>query len=149
MFGHFYPAMYEENTHVPMVAWDPNGQAANISEPFSLLDLPEYITGGGTDGNITDPPTREFAVMSDYDGRRDRNLVGMRGQNKKYLLETSSDAELGNHFTLEATADGKLERETEDGPENLQLATVRRNQHEEESLSLKDASMKLTNNGRI
>jgi len=139
MFGHFYPAMYEENVHVPMVAWEEDGPSETVTEPFSLLDVPEYVTAA-TEGDIASPPTSEYALMSDYDGRRDRNLVGVRSENRKYLLEQSPDGETGRHFTLTATDDGRRERASDDGPAVLRDIAVRRSQHETELRLIRGAS---------
>lgn len=144
MFGHFYPALYEENIHVPTVAWSSASDSETISEPFSLLDLPEYIVNGVTDGDLTDPPTRKVTIMSDYDGRRARNVFGVRGKEYKYLMEKSPEEEIEMAYHLRNSEDDRNREEPVDEvPDLFRQITVRRKQHKDEILEIRKASTEI------
>lgn len=139
MFGHFYPALYEENVHVPTVAWSSDSESATISEPFSLLDLPEYIVEGAVEGDLANPPTRKAAIMSDYDGRRERNVIAVRSECGKYMLELSPDSESEEFFGLGAEDSQSSENQPEEEQDVLRQVAVRRKQHEDEILGVQEA----------
>lgn len=140
MFGHFYPAFYEENVHVPLVAWNKGSDSSVVEEPFSLLDIPEYVVDVAQGGDISDPPTRKIAPMSDYDGHRGRNLIGMRTENQKFILQSSEDGDREEFFELTSREDGEAsEQQVKDGPEILRQFAARRDQHEKEVLAVRRA----------
>lgn len=90
MYGHFFPSLYPENTHVPLVISGGGVDSGQITKPVSLQALPSILRGiaGGT----LSIEKMDFgpATMSAYDGRRDRNLVGTAIENTLHITEVSN-----------------------------------------------------------
>lgn len=92
VYGHFYPSLYEENIHVPLVVSE-GPDIETVEGPTSLLDLPDLLAGYADDPAY-DPRSiaSDWVVATDYDGRNDRDLTAIRTQNWKYLI-TKRDGE--------------------------------------------------------
>jgi arylsulfatase len=139
IYGHFYPSLYEESIHVPLVVSESVPGVDDPTQPVSLTQLPSIVsqfTG------MNDPPELgSWVVASDYDGRNDRNLIAIRTKQQKQLVTRK-----GGQIVQEETYDlrGKTIEDSplpDDTPlhECLKQLTTRRNNHEEEILSIKPA----------
>jgi len=136
MFGHFYPSMYEENMHVPVVAWKSDVESQTISQPFSLLDIPQYIIQTAVQGDLTDPPTRNAAIMSDYDGRRNRNLIAARSKSSKVILEEENSSSTYKTYNIQQESDPKEVEIKQENEDLRELINYRKN-HEEEVINIR------------
>lgn len=130
VYGHFYPALYEEHIHVP---WVISGVGTDeISQPASLVEVPAVVNEAA-DGEI-EYDGQDWAVATDYDGRFDRNLTAVRLQEWTYLRSEAGD-ELYN------LSGAVMEnRSGEDLPveENLSKLTDRQVQSERERLAIQE-----------
>lgn len=142
MYGHFYPTLREENVHTPLIVFEEDGRALKVDHPVSLCDIPEIIancTECGTQGY--DPTGRFPVIASDYDGRRDRNLIGAwLNQHKAIFEETGSERTIES-FTV---ADGEGRNAVnEQESETLRLLVEQRFQHEQEVHRIRNAVERL------
>lgn len=86
IYGHFYPSVYEENVHVPLVVSGLD-ESAQVDQPVSLLDLPEIIRrASGHSNREVSNVHHDWVIATDYDGRNDRNLIAVRTKNLKYIV---------------------------------------------------------------
>lgn len=140
VYGHFYPALYEEHIHVP---WVVSGLNENeVSRPASLVDLPILISEA-TSGRIK-YSGRDWAIATDYDGRYDRNLTAVRLREWKYLrseLAGSVDSEL-----YELSELGAMDRSGEQLPVGKKLKKLanRRARFENEQFIIRECSESLS-----
>lgn len=134
-YGHFYPALYEENIHVPLVVSGVD-RSADVTKPTPLTDLPDVIHQA-SDGAVT-YDGRAWATATDYDGRFERNLTAVRSRDWKYLVATSDDGQ--QHQLLDVT-DGETEVHDEPPVEDvLARLNERRIAHEREQLRIRDVA---------
>lgn len=102
LYGHFYPSVYDENLHVPMVVYGPETDPETYDHSFSLVDLPELVMDVAGTGSYTldSRDGNECVFATDYDGRNGRNLSAIRTERWKYIVtrwdEGSVDRELYN-----------------------------------------------------
>jgi len=131
VYGHFYPALYEEHIHVP---WVVSGldRTGNVERPASLLDLPEVVEQATAD-EVT-YSGRDWAIATDYDGRFDRNLTAVRLQEWSYLADGTGLGELHD-----LTASERVDEERPVG-ESLSALCARRAAHEREQLAVREYS---------
>lgn len=108
VYGHFYPSLYEENIHVPLVVSEDLDCVGDPTRPISLTQVPaivEQFAGGG------DPPSLgNWTIATDYDGRNGRNLVALRTKTAKQIV-----CKEGDQVTQEETFDLRV-REIEGSP---------------------------------
>lgn len=133
MYGHFYPSLYEENIHVPLVIGGDIERSETIHRPVPLTDLPLICNQIASEGDI-DYSGRDIAMLSTYDGRKDRNLISARTKNWKYHLEDTPNAVTRKLYSLEANSI-EPDTETTNKPELKKLLgslVNLRNQHESE-----------------
>lgn len=90
LYGHFYPSLYEENIHVPWVVSGSGIGDQVIESPMSLLHLPDFVVRAAN-GEDLDFDTSERVIASDFDGRKNRNLIAIRINNRKVILEETQD----------------------------------------------------------
>lgn len=85
VYGHFYPALYEEHVHVPLVI-SGTDVSDRIKDPATLLDIPQLLETVATSETF-DPEqwSHEWVFATDYNGRTDRNLGAVRMRRWKYL----------------------------------------------------------------
>lgn len=141
VYGHFYPSLYEENIHVPLVV-DDGTESGTVEHPVSLTDLPEIVerAAGCVDGNVTDV-THDWVIATDYDGRNDRNLKAIRTRELKYVLGRTGDREHRELYKLDTDRTEQRNLAGEDAPADELLGQVadRRMRHERELLSITEA----------
>ena len=142
VYGHFYPSLYEENVHVPLVVAGEGVPAATVEDPVSLVDLPAIVEAC-VEGTVEPGAVgRAYAVATDYDGRTRRELTAARTRSRKYLVTASDDG--GEHHEAYDLAADPGEREnlvdgaTGDAP--LEAIVRRRRQHERELLAIRAAA---------
>ncbi|MGM0718370.1 MAG: sulfatase [Halobacteriota archaeon] len=81
-YGHRHD-LYEENIHVPLVAWDGEHEGERISTPISLRTLPDMLAAYATDGvPITDEGWTADRVISRTEGG---DKVAVRDLRWKYI----------------------------------------------------------------
>ncbi|MFC7135269.1 MULTISPECIES: sulfatase-like hydrolase/transferase [Salinibaculum] len=143
IYGHFYPALYEENIHVPLVVSEAVDGIDDPTRALSLTQVPAIVDQfAGGDGSLDLDP---WAIASDYDGRNDRNLIAVRTQRAKQIAAWEA-----GECTQEETYDLR-ERQTEGEPlsadsdlhETLRPLTERRYTHEEELQSIQSGVAEL------
>jgi arylsulfatase len=136
LYGHFYPTLYEENIHVPLVIWDNNGNQQTVKKPTSLLDLPDMIING-LEGDIKSI-TRESVTAIDFDGRHDRHVLTTRGSEWKYILEVDGSRRSEEYYHL-ATDPQESENllGEEEVPSELEYRTLRQFNTESEILKIR------------
>ncbi len=139
IYGHFYPSLYEENIHVPLVVSNVD-ERASISRPASLLDLPEMVERacGLADEPVCDA-TNDWALATDYDGRNDRTLTAFRTTTLKYLATRTDGTDHRELFDLSSDADEQDNLAGSDHPAERPLRRLmdRRHRHEAETVNLK------------
>lgn len=147
IYGHFYPALYEENVHVPLVVSGLD-ESAWVKRPVSLLDLPEIIRrASGNDARRVSDIHHDRVVATDYDGRNDRNLMAVRTKNYKYIITQDTDQTDQELYRLD-----RDRRETDDRSGSnvaaeppLQNLAHSRLSHESELLGIRAAVAELEN----
>ncbi|WP_256465440.1 sulfatase [Halorientalis marina] len=132
IYGHFYPSLYEENIHVPLVVSEPVTGIQDPSQPLSLTHIPtilEQFSGGDAV-----PELGEWAIASDYDGRNDRNLIAVRTAAAKQIA-TWEDGQRTRQETYDLqgkTIEGLPKSENSPVGECLESVIQRRHTHEKE-----------------
>ena len=140
IYGHFYPSLYEENVHVPLVTSEPIDveDEVNPSQPISLTKVPQIVKSF-TDNNVS-LQSDGWTIATDYDGRNDRNLIAIRTKNAKQIA-CWEDGELSHIETYalnNAIEDDPVSEESE-LHEILQSILMRRYDHETELLSIQSS----------
>jgi len=144
IYGHFFPSLYEENLHVPLVVEDGETDAS-VDRPVSLVDLPAIVTrAAGVEEGSPAALGDDWVYATDYDGRNDRNLTAVRSQRFKYLLVAENGDERRELYDL-GTDRGETENlvETHEISDSLGRLTDRRASHEEEILAIQAAAERL------
>ncbi|WP_136601153.1 sulfatase [Salinigranum halophilum] len=141
IYGHFYPSLYEENVHVPLVVAGGGIEHETVQDPVSLLDLPEVIrrAGGIHDGKIADL-AKKWVIATDFDGRNERDITAIRTQDSKYIRTEDNgtvEHELFDLNTLSADLPAPVEG-GEDSP--VRQLGERRAAHERELLRIREAA---------
>lgn len=114
MYGHSFPYLYEENTHVPMVISGLNEQS-DVSKPVSLLRLRESLSRL-VEGELPDL-TSDYALSTEYDGRNNRNITAVQSEAYKYIVtETETDVV---HELYDKTTDPAENQDVISDPENV------------------------------
>ena len=151
VYGHFYPDLYEENVHVPLVVSNAESPAVeSVERPVSLLQLPAIVrAAAGVDGRMGDDEKRpsfadfgrDWVVATDYDGRTDRNLTAIRTQGLKYLRTDGGDGMTGELYDLteDPTEQRNLVGTDHPAEDALERLASRRASHEREQLAIEDA----------
>lgn len=140
IFGHFYPQLYEELTHVPFIIYNAETDGENVSKPVSLVQTRDIVRRSIDEPNSLRDVGQDWVVSTDYDGRRDRKLVSVRTQSWKYHRTISND---GINHELYNIEEDPTEQEDLTGrglsveDELRKIATHRLN-HEEEQLTIRD-----------
>ncbi|WP_193310613.1 sulfatase [Halorubrum halophilum] len=136
-YGHFYPSLYEENIHVPLViGGDINADRIEDS-PISLTELPEVINCL-IHGNDLKDLTQNSVVSTTFDGRRERNLVSVRTRDSKYHVSISkAGVKEGTYDLTERKVEPESTSEIESTQEVKYLAWRRIN-HEKEILNIRN-----------
>lgn len=137
VYGHFYPALYEEHIHVPWVVSGVD-RTDEIKRPASLLDLPDVVRQAA--GDEVTYSGRDWAIATDYDGRFDRNLTAVRLQEWTYLRAESDGATSAELYDL--TDSEYDDRRGENLPIEAALSNLctRRLAHEAEQLAIQEYS---------
>ena len=149
IYGHFYPALYEENINVPFVVSESVPGIDDPTRPLSLTQLPA-IVDQFTDGP-DDPDPGHWAMATDYDGRTDRNLIAVRTKGAKQIV-TWQDGGSATEETYDIR--GQTAEDTPlpaDDPlhECLNTLVYRRHDHEEELLGIRSVASDVTENQRV
>jgi len=139
IYGHFYPLLYEENVHVPLVVSGIE-ESATVERPFSLLDLPSVVerAAGLEDGSLA-ALGDDWVFATDYDGRFERNLTAVRTAGAKYIETVTRDDEPKREF-FDLRDDRHEQRnllpDREEAATPLRQLVERRTSHEAELLAI-------------
>lgn len=141
VYGHFYPSLYEESIHVPLVVSEADTQAP-IGRPISLLDLPELmdLISGSHMGDVPGMGG-DWVVATDYDGRTDRNLTAVRTEQWKYI-RTEKNGDVSEQL-YDVAADQSEQQDLSDTHsmnKPLRQLAERQESHERELLTINFAS---------
>jgi arylsulfatase len=139
IYGHFYPSLYEENIHVPLVVSEPIDSDEDFSRPISLTQIPS-IVNHFTERD-TQPRLDTWTVATDYDGRTDRNLIAVRTKTTKQIACWQNGQQI---MTETYNLEGRMIEETPVAEESalqacLQPVVQRRHNHETEVLSIQSS----------
>ena len=148
IYGHFYPLLYEENVHVPMVV-SGTDESERVDRPVSLLELPDMIKrAAGLDERSVADLGDNWVFATDYDGRFERNLTAVRTANGKYI-ETSGEETDRELFDLreDPTEQRNLYAADEDGDRPFRRLVDRRVSHESELLAIAESVEELAADG--
>lgn len=130
LYGHFYPSLYEENIHVPLVIGGDIDQSDLVTSPISLVQLPDIIS------ELTDEWTgssieNNWALSSTYDGYRQRNLISIRLENWKFHNNDGL-------YSLESGIEDEKPIKNEELSKQLKNLSGRRDLHEKEMLEVRN-----------
>ena len=141
MYGHFYPSLFEENIHVPLVIYNSQFGTDRVDEPFPLTRLPSLLRAISRDKEYN-LKSSNVAISSDFDGRRDRNIISARSGDYKFMLEETKDKQATGFYRVNTS---QLSRDVsvEEGPDSLRLVAKRRNSHESEIVNITKAMQNL------
>lgn len=148
VYGHFYPSLYDENIHVPLIVSDGTRSEAT-SQPVSLLEIPSILSAFcDTDTPSLDHVGDDWVTATDYDGRRNRRLTAVRTSSHKYLLSSQDSTEHRELYNLRADPSEQHNLVSQDPPvaRPLRLLADRRANHEQELLEIRDSAERLTGN---
>ncbi|CDK39326.1 sulfatase [Halorubrum sp. AJ67] len=139
IYGHFYPSLYEENIHVPLVIGGNIEQTKTIDNPTSLTELYDMVISISETGSISYNP-KDIVFATTYDGRRERNLFTYKTKSWKYHYILEDGTEQKKLFNM----DGNLvepENEVENEPVSSALGALadRRKSHEEEIIQIRES----------
>lgn len=140
-YGHFYPSMYEENIHVPLVVWNTNDDPDAVSTPVSLTDMPEFLTGADDGAYV--PSERDAIVSTEYDGRWNRNIFMTRSEDAKVILKETDEGLTEEAYDLVADPTEQSPLDPDQYPE-LRDKVLRRYLQEREQLRICDATRSVT-----
>jgi arylsulfatase len=140
IFGHFYPQLYEELTRVPFLIYNADTDAANVKKPVSLAQTRDVVRRSLKDPETLRDVGKDWVILTDYDGRRDRKLVSVRTEDWKYH-RTISDS--GVKHELYNLQEDPTEQENLVGDElpvesELRKLATRRLNHEKEQLTIRE-----------
>lgn len=152
IYGHFYPLLYEENVHVPLVVSGVE-KSTTVDQPVSLLDLPSMVkrVAGLEDGSLAGLGD-DWVLATDYDGRFDRNLTAVRTGNAKYIETAPRDDEPKREFF--DLREDRHEQENllphrDEAAAPLRQLVDRRVSHEAEILSIEEIVATTTAGSRL
>ncbi|TKX85348.1 hypothetical protein EXE43_14085 [Halorubrum sp. SS5] len=147
IYGHFYPSLYEENIHVPLVVSGRDIPDQQIEYPISLLNLPSLVQDLADPNNGITIPDNEPVVATDYDGRTDRNLTAIKMGNEKFIRKEKKGETSEEFYDLEKDPGETRDLAgTDKNVETMELyrtMTRRRNIHETELLGIESAVSQL------
>lgn len=141
IYGHFFPSLYEENLHVPLVVAD-GESATDVTRPVSLVDLPGIVErAAGLEAGSPAGLGGDWVVATDYDGRNDRNLTAVRSRRFKYLIEAADGEVRRELYDLDADR-GETDNLVGDHDVDDALGGLadRRVSHEDELLAIRRAA---------
>jgi arylsulfatase len=143
VYGHFYPDLYEENVHVPLVVGNVD-ESASVDQPVSVLQLPaivERAAGLADDRESFADFGQDWVAATDYDGRTDRNLTAVRTRRLKYIRADDAEGTTRELYDLERDRTEQENLVDADHPadEPLRGLADRRVSHEAELLAVERA----------
>lgn len=150
VYGHFYPSLYEENIHVPLVVGGPGVERRTVRRPASLLDVPRIVRELGPDGGDLSYDGSNWVTATDYDGRNDRNLISVRTADWKYVLATSpdgSDRRELYHLAEDPSERNDLSGVRREGRALFDRLAERRRNHERELLEIRRNARDVADDG--
>lgn len=102
MFGHFYPLLYEENLHVPLIIYNSEDQG-RIKFPVSLMGLYNFLTKMFKSDSFQDNflSENELALAKDICWREREQRLAIIRENWKYIKQE------GNEELYNLEEDGK------------------------------------------
>lgn len=143
-YGHFYPSLYKECTHVPFIIWKDNIKSKTITKPFSLLETPKIIEQAAEENLDEFEVKSQTALSTTYDGRHERNLVSYCVGDYKIISE-KSDGEWRNeiyNIAKDPSEENPL-TESQELTKTLRQLSSSRFVHEEEQLEVRHAVQSL------
>lgn len=158
LYGHFYPDVYEENLHVPLVVYNSDDDPTTYDELFSLVDLPDIVNSLTDNGScsIENHNDESWALATDYDGRNERNVTAIKSDRWKYIVTRSDDGSIDRElYDLETDPDEQSNLYTEEhlpseAPDEVLDVLERRHQlHEEEIMKIRNSISSQIKNGEL
>ena len=146
LYGHFYPDVYEENLHVPLVVYNSDDPSSTYEESFSLVDLPDIVNTLADTGSISieNHNDESWSLATDYDGRSDRKVTAIKSGRWKYIVTRDDNGSIDQElYDLETDPDEQLnlytdEKSTSEAPyEVLEVLEQRHQSHEEEIINIR------------
>lgn len=89
-YAHFYPLLYEENIHVPLVIGNVD-QKMEIEEPISLLNLPKIILDLCANNSFSPNKNDDWIIAKDFDYENKRDVIALRIKNWKFITGIRGD----------------------------------------------------------
>lgn len=143
LYGHYYPELYQENLHVPLVAGNVDSDQDTVSRPVSLTELPNLLMNVARDRNILLDESPRPVVSTDYDGMSHKHMIAVRFGDFKFIYTDAEDGTLEECYDL-STDPGEsnnLVGESE-GTELLRWLVDRERQTQAEKLAISEATTK-------
>lgn len=142
-YGHFYPSLYEENTHVPFVIYSDDIKSDTFDSPYSLLNMRKILNSIAR-GRIEFPNSEgKFAFATDYDGRWNRNLISVRSNSYNYILEDKGE-EVSEFITkIQTNKDNSIQLD-----KHRELA-VKKATHQNEQINIEIAAKVIAQSSNI
>jgi len=96
-YGHYYPHLYEENIHVPLVVGNLD-EGREIEKPVSLVNLPEIILNLSNSSSLDSflSNNSDWIIAKDFDYISKRNVIAVRIKDWKYIMGQRNVDELYN-----------------------------------------------------
>ncbi|HDD44564.1 MAG TPA: hypothetical protein ENG63_06875 [Candidatus Desulfofervidus auxilii] len=96
-YGHYYPHLYEENIHVPLVIGNLD-EGREIEKPVSLVNLPEIILNLSNSSSLDSflSNNSDWIIAKDFDYISKRNVIAVRIKDWKYIMGQGNVDELYN-----------------------------------------------------
>ena len=98
-YGHYYPHLYEENIHVPLVVSNLD-EKKEIEKPVSLLNLLKIILILGTNDSFSADSflgeTDDWIIAKDFDYKRKKTILAVRIKDWKFIVGQKDIDELYN-----------------------------------------------------
>jgi arylsulfatase len=146
LYGHFYPSLYEENIHVPLVIAGKGVPSVDIKQPVSLLQIPSFINSISND-NFNLNTDKTVITSSDYDGRWERELTAKRVGNWKVIREKDQQKTNYEYYNLQddISEKGKKTGNIGENKDVLKYVAKRKAAHENEIINIRSACKNLVN----
>ncbi|AUV82522.1 hypothetical protein C2R22_13460 [Salinigranum rubrum] len=140
-YGHFYPSLYQENVHVPLVVSGKNIPDSTIESPISLLQLRKMINDISAGAFTPETyPSKGSIFLSEYDGVRDRQVRSIRKGQLKFhsVIENANTKEELYDLTEDPKELENISDEYKNGVVQFRRLVQLQRQHESEVLRLQD-----------
>ena len=108
-YGHFYPSLYEENTHVPLVVWNEDINTEVIADPMILTNIRQMTNELATDEYVPMATTSKQVVSTTYNASRNLYVGAARSRSKKLIVEITPDSANLSEYNISSGEDIEVE----------------------------------------